>query len=43
VDRWGWKERNTPAISRQPPWLISKPAVNNDLDLSRFFEAVFQR
>jgi prepilin-type N-terminal cleavage/methylation domain-containing protein/prepilin-type processing-associated H-X9-DG protein len=43
VHRWGWKERNTLAISRQPPWLFSKPAVNNDRDLSRFFEAVFQR
>jgi prepilin-type processing-associated H-X9-DG protein len=44
VDRWGWKEPNTPAISRQPPWLISKPAVyGTDRDLSRFFEAVFQR
>jgi prepilin-type N-terminal cleavage/methylation domain-containing protein/prepilin-type processing-associated H-X9-DG protein len=43
VEPWHWKQENTLRLSRQPPWLVFKPTMNNDGDLSRFFEGVFQR
>jgi prepilin-type N-terminal cleavage/methylation domain-containing protein/prepilin-type processing-associated H-X9-DG protein len=36
VEKWRWREDNTTAISKQPPWLFGKPTSANDRDLSRF-------
>jgi prepilin-type processing-associated H-X9-DG protein len=40
VERWGWKEPNTAAISKQSGWLFQRRGVANDKDITRFHGAI---